>query len=111
MKKMGWAEGKGLGAHEQGRTEAVKVFKKIDRRGFSCSSFQFFFFSCVYLLIFTGIGSEGPGAVVWAEASRQYNSILARLSAQYGRAGYLIFLQSPRWNSSLERYWLYLFQF
>lgn len=34
MEKMGWEEGKGLGAKEDGRTENIKIKFKDDNKGY-----------------------------------------------------------------------------
>lgn len=35
LARMGWSEGKGLGAQEDGTTDYVKVQKRLDNRGLS----------------------------------------------------------------------------
>jgi len=64
LEKMGWKEGKGLGANEDGTTEHIKVKKKIDNQG---------------------IGTETvTHNKNWLETSVAYESILASLNASYG---------------------------
>jgi Pin2-interacting protein X1 len=66
LEKMGWKEGKGLGAKEDGTTEHIKVKKKLDNQG---------------------IGTETvTHNKNWLETSVAYESILANLNASYGSA-------------------------
>lgn len=65
LQKMGWADGKGLGATEEGVTAAPRVAKRA---------------------VSLGLGAEddGTGNGKLAQAVGDYNSLLARLSAAHG---------------------------
>lgn len=68
LQKMGWTEGKGLGKHEDGVSEHVKVSKKSNNLGL-------------------GATHDASGAAGWASAAVSFNGVLEALGKAYGGAG------------------------
>jgi len=64
LMKMGWQKGKGLGKDEDGRTEHVKVKKRIDERGL-------------------GAEADPTGNTGWAQQQQGFTGVLAALNAKY----------------------------
>lgn len=64
LEKMGWKQGKGLGAKEDGTTEHVKVKRRLDNQG-------------------VGTETVNPSRN-WLSTSVAYESILATLNLSYG---------------------------
>ena len=64
LMKMGWQKGKGLGKDEDGRTEHVKVKKRIDERGL-------------------GAEADPTGNTGWAQQQQGFMGVLAALNAKY----------------------------
>lgn len=64
LEKMGWKEGKGLGAKEDGATEHVKVKKRLENQGL-------------------GTETTNPSRN-WLSTSVAYESLLATLNHSYG---------------------------
>lgn len=65
LQKMGWTEGKGLGKHEDGVSEHVKVAKKSNNLGL-------------------GATHDASGAAGWASAAVSFNGVLEALGKAYG---------------------------
>jgi len=63
LEKMGWKEGKGLGANEDGITEHIKIRKRPENQGI-------------------GVDTSNPSKN-WLTTSVAYDSILANLNASY----------------------------
>lgn len=68
LQKMGWTEGKGLGKHEDGVSEHVKVAKKSNNLGL-------------------GATYDSSGAAGWASAAVSFNGVLEALGKAYGGSG------------------------
>eukprot|EP00903_Cladosiphon_okamuranus_P008882 g8504.t1 len=68
LQKMGWTEGKGLGKHEDGVSEHVKVAKKSNNLGL-------------------GATHDASGAAGWASAAMSFNGVLEALGKAYGGDG------------------------
>jgi Pin2-interacting protein X1 len=71
LMKMGWQKGKGLGKDEDGRTEHVKVKKRIDERGL-------------------GAEADPTGNAGWAQQQQGFTSVLAALNAKYKNQGKVV---------------------
>lgn len=65
LEKMGWTQGKGLGANEDGRTEHVKVRKKTGLRG---------------------VGFSSKDAHNWVDHQDDFTSLLADLNDHHGES-------------------------
>ena len=63
LEKMGWSEGKGLGANEDGSTNNLKVNKKFDNRG---------------------IGEQTNSSDNWLQGADDFTKLLQKLNANYG---------------------------
>ena len=80
LAKMGWAAGKGLGAKEDGVTEPVKAFKKLDNSGLLfirlCTSRELVSHHDRIL----GVGCKKTSIDNWLENADAFNDLLARLN-------------------------------